>query len=337
MTVNRSSIYPLNAGAPSQERARLNYNHSNLFKPLCGGLLPEHIRRHLAAVPSPRIADVATGTGIWLADLAGELPPHAELDGFDMDESKFAPREDLPANVTLRAADMRAPFPAELLGSYDVVHVRLVLYAMRAGDWEPVARNLAALLRPGGWLLWEETGWTSYVAVPPSRAWFEYVEADMASRAAAGADLTYVYTPFLKRDEPKREANHAAGGSVPTRLFRDLERAGLASCDHKIFATLSGSDEVRKAANVGLLAVMRQALVGVVARGGVQGMQTLEDVERLDAAVRADVSAGTMLGMNMWWTWGQRPGEAVEAEAEAGTQVAANVAELPGCGCCGLD
>ncbi|KAJ5663571.1 hypothetical protein N7507_004302 [Penicillium longicatenatum] len=47
-----------------------------------------------------RIADVGTGTGIWLSDLADALPKTCQLDGFDLSDAMFPSKDALPANVT---------------------------------------------------------------------------------------------------------------------------------------------------------------------------------------------------------------------------------------------
>lgn len=107
--------------------------------------------------PSIRIADVACGTGIWLTRVAQSLP-HAHLDGYDISLSQCPPRAWLPANTTLSEWDLFSPAPpqAEMLGRYDVVHVRLLLVVVRDEDPRPVIRSLLSLLKPGGYLQWDE-------------------------------------------------------------------------------------------------------------------------------------------------------------------------------------
>jgi hypothetical protein len=45
-----------------------------------------------------------------------------------------------------------------------------MMYALKKDQWEAMAWNLRILLKPGGWLLWEETGYTSWVSLPLSKA-----------------------------------------------------------------------------------------------------------------------------------------------------------------------
>jgi hypothetical protein len=153
-------------------------------------LLPASISKHLSTIPSPRIADVATGTAVWLNAVSKTLPPTAQLDGYDFDTSKFPPASALPANVNLSFGNVLEPFPAELLGTYDLVHVRLLMYGLQSHEWEIAARNLAALVKPEGYLLWEETGYTSWVTLPPSKAWYELLDYDIRFAMESGRDVT---------------------------------------------------------------------------------------------------------------------------------------------------
>ncbi|KAF1975877.1 hypothetical protein BU23DRAFT_69655 [Bimuria novae-zelandiae CBS 107.79] len=43
-----------------------------------------------------------------------------------------------------------------MLGRYDIVHVRLVIFVVRNHDPRDIIRNLMKLLKPGGWLQWDK-------------------------------------------------------------------------------------------------------------------------------------------------------------------------------------
>jgi ubiquinone/menaquinone biosynthesis C-methylase UbiE len=102
-----------------------------------------------------RIADVATGTGVFVRDLAQRLPETCQFDGLDISDEQF-PKE-TPKNVSFRVMDAKSSPPAELKGQYDVVALRFVAAAMHGSeDWERVARNAFELLKPGGYLQWVE-------------------------------------------------------------------------------------------------------------------------------------------------------------------------------------
>lgn len=102
-----------------------------------------------------KIADVGTGTGIWLIDLNRQLPLSC-LDGFDVSPDQYPPKEWLPANISLKTLDIHKPIPEELKGKYDVVHVRLFITVVKNDDPLPILKNLMDMLKPGGYLQWSE-------------------------------------------------------------------------------------------------------------------------------------------------------------------------------------
>lgn len=112
------------------------------------------------SIPNPnvdaRIADVATGTGIWLLDLAREVSTTIQLDGLDISLSQAPPKAWLPANINMRVWNIFEDVPEDLVGQYDIVHVRLLLLVVTNANAVSVLQRLARLLKPGGYLQWEE-------------------------------------------------------------------------------------------------------------------------------------------------------------------------------------
>jgi hypothetical protein len=107
---------------------------------------------------------VATGTAAVLRDLATEMPA-ARLDGFDISAKQF-PQGPLPSNIALHLANCKQPFPAEFHGKFDVVYIRFLIAAMDTPqDWATVARNVRALLKPGGAIQWTEGQFSQVLAV----------------------------------------------------------------------------------------------------------------------------------------------------------------------------
>ena len=102
-----------------------------------------------------RIADIATGTAIWLIDLARSLLD-SHLDGFDISLEQCPPPHWLPGSVSVTQWDVFSPVPPILKGQYDVVHIRLALLVVRGNDPRPILRNVLELLKPGGYLQWDE-------------------------------------------------------------------------------------------------------------------------------------------------------------------------------------
>nr|POE59069.1 n-methyltransferase sirn [Quercus suber] len=135
----------------TSEAERLNVQHEYMIS--CQGyyLHPD------IQIPTTqaRIADVCTGTAIFLRDLAPAYSS-AECHGFDISDKMFPAPADLGPNIELHVADIKQPFERCWIGYFDVVHVRLIEAAMRKEDWAPALRNLTTLLKPGGWLQWVE-------------------------------------------------------------------------------------------------------------------------------------------------------------------------------------
>ena len=104
----------------------------------------------------PRIADLATGTGIFLQWMATHYQ-NAHLDGFDLSKNMW--QADAVAGFTF--ADVKKPFPDGLHGTYDFVHIRYLIIAMAPEDWDVVLRNAIQLLKPGGVIQWEEPAMVS--------------------------------------------------------------------------------------------------------------------------------------------------------------------------------
>ena len=181
--------YLLGSGPPSREIERLDVQHAFWAKLTGRTLLPKPISSYLATVPSPRVGDLGTGNANWLVDLGTQLPPTSTLAGFDISADIFPPADKRPGNLTLEIHNAIEPFPEEYLGTFDVVHARLLTYGVKKGEWQIIARNIFALLKPGGWVMFEETGYPSWVTIPPSNAVNAILEVDIAFAKKVGRDL----------------------------------------------------------------------------------------------------------------------------------------------------
>ncbi|KAI1425290.1 hypothetical protein F5Y12DRAFT_747719 [Xylaria sp. FL1777] len=135
------------------------------------------------------IADLATGTGIWLFDLL-KSPEISGLDiqfhGFDISKALFPHSSWLPKNVVLSTSNLLEDPPQSLHGQFDVVHLRLVLSLIRSGSPKPVIQHIKKLLKPGGYLQWDELDPFNHydvlspepdIKAPNMKATFEKVES----------------------------------------------------------------------------------------------------------------------------------------------------------------
>ena len=115
-----------------------------------------HPTIEFSVTPTSRIADVATGTGALLIDLSKQLPKSCQLDGFDLSDSQFPSKDDLPENITFHIADAKALVESQFKEKFDIVNIRYLTAGLKPDDWEVVARNAYDMLKPGGWLQWLE-------------------------------------------------------------------------------------------------------------------------------------------------------------------------------------
>ncbi|KAH9908174.1 hypothetical protein F4778DRAFT_798173 [Xylariomycetidae sp. FL2044] len=132
--------------------SRLTAQHY-LWKDLLGFLVHPDIPVRATDL---KIADVATGNGIWLHDFAHDKPPSIELHGFDVSLDQVGPKPWLPANINMHTWNIFEEPPARFMGYFDVVHVRLITVVVQNNDPRPVLANLRKLLKPGGSLQWDE-------------------------------------------------------------------------------------------------------------------------------------------------------------------------------------
>ncbi|KAI5926282.1 hypothetical protein F4810DRAFT_656256 [Camillea tinctor] len=132
--------------------SRLTAQHY-LWKDLLGYLIHPDIPTRSADL---KIADVATGNGIWLHDVARGRPMSTELHGFDISLDQVGPKAWLPANIRMHTWNVFEDPPSQFVGYFDVVHVRLITVVVKNNDPRPVLANLAKLLKSGGYLQWDE-------------------------------------------------------------------------------------------------------------------------------------------------------------------------------------
>lgn len=104
-----------------------------------------------------RIADIGCGTGLWLLEVS-DLLPNATLVGFDNNISQAPPQAWLPKNVELRQWDMMTEIPEGFEGTFDFIHMRLLILAAE-DNVQPLVQNVMKLLKPGGWMQWDELDW----------------------------------------------------------------------------------------------------------------------------------------------------------------------------------
>ncbi|RAH47760.1 class I SAM-dependent methyltransferase [Aspergillus brunneoviolaceus CBS 621.78] len=140
------------------DNIRLNLHHY-----LCVELFGYHTHPQIPLNgDNLRIADLGTGTGIWLQDIARRVPASAQLDALDVSFDAVPPKAWLPANMRTIEWDVKQDPPAELVGVYDVVHIRHFTLVLLDEEVGPVLERIYKLLKPGGYLQWTEVDMGSF-------------------------------------------------------------------------------------------------------------------------------------------------------------------------------
>ena len=134
-------------GRDSDESSRLNVQHE-LVLALCQQQL---IHPYIPRQELKHVADIGTGTGIWLQDVAaafttpGGEPRSSEYVGFDVSTQQF-PSEN-PPGMDFVVHNTTQPYPEKYHGLFDLVHVRFLSYALKIADLEKAVQNIVQILR----------------------------------------------------------------------------------------------------------------------------------------------------------------------------------------------
>ncbi|KAK6443602.1 hypothetical protein LTR95_000429 [Oleoguttula sp. CCFEE 5521] len=150
----------------ARESQRLDAQHGAL-RTNVGFLLHHCIVDALPKVGPIKIADLGTGTGAWLLELAEEMEDaRITYTGLDISDVQFPAAP--PSGVSFKTYDMLSPVPAQFLSAFDVVHVRFLVLGLPSGTWPQALANLTSMLKPGGWIQWMEPDFRNIIPLPLS-------------------------------------------------------------------------------------------------------------------------------------------------------------------------
>ena len=141
-----SSQYVLGGGRLAG--CRLNLQHAFTQEIFGGHLIDPAIETDK---PSLRIADVCTGTGIWLLQVAQQYPD-AECEGLDITLAETPHNGWCPPNVRFRTFDLFADLPPDLTERYDIINIQYTHLFLRDTAISTVLKTLHSMLKPSGWL-----------------------------------------------------------------------------------------------------------------------------------------------------------------------------------------
>ncbi|KFZ25185.1 hypothetical protein V502_00317 [Pseudogymnoascus sp. VKM F-4520 (FW-2644)] len=267
----------------SAESERLNSQHEAWMSDIGYALHPS-IQTH----ESMRVADIGTGTGIWLYEVAQHLSATSQLDGFDISPSQFPDPKDTPSNMTFRVQDLLQPFADELLGKYDVIHIRFMCFALSRNEWEQAVKNLVALLKPGGYLQWGDAaiGTLRAATTDPTQS-TRYMEKsiEVISQLAVATNKDF---------------------SCVERLPLTFKEQGLANCVQthvESDATLTTKSHF----NVAMLLGIESILTTIVKFGGNDVIKNNRNVREMMSHIDDELSRGAFFWYKVTVTIGRRP------------------------------
>jgi SAM-dependent methyltransferase len=138
----------------------------------------------VGVTPGWSCLEVGAGAGSvtrWLTEAVG---PGGRVVAADLDP-RFL--EDLPPGVEVAQLDVRTDDLPD--GAFDLVHARLLLEHL--SEHREVVQRLAAVLRPGGWLVVEDYDWGGFGFRAAAADLDRVAEAVLAFMALAGFDPRY--------------------------------------------------------------------------------------------------------------------------------------------------
>lgn len=150
--------------------------------------------------------------GRWIKDLQAASPAKHEYVGTDVVESLYP--KPAPEGTRFLDQSIKEPFPAEWQGTFDIVHQRLVMAA--AGPEKTpgfVVKNLAGVLKEGGWLQMVEVATAPLPQNPASQN--QYIDM-----------LDTLYANLYEGTSYKRS-------NLWSELFKEMQAAGLKNVQQK--------------------------------------------------------------------------------------------------------
>jgi hypothetical protein len=225
------------------------------------------------------------------AKLKNSNMSNVSLVGFDLHPVHFPAPANLPSNIKLGILDGFAEdVPDEHVGQYDVVHVRVFTAVVKNNDPGALVRNAFKMLKPGGYLQWDEFDGGSWKAVAPG----DDPENSSVSTAAANEMLQTAL-------ESSRKAMNLQYSWIEN-LGKIFQEHGLELVEHK---RMDVKKELRKTMTDSLLMTLHHVARIAVRNGRMVG--TDKDWEQLWANSGPEVEQGVSLLMDMLITVGRKP------------------------------
>ncbi|KXT16972.1 hypothetical protein AC579_7390 [Pseudocercospora musae] len=258
------------------ESARLEQQHRLIVQNL-GFILHPRIE---AAVPKEaRIADVATGTGIWMRNLALQAPSTWSFVGLDLSDAQFPP-SDQQGRCTFDVLNILEPIPDHFVQSFDVVHIRYLIAALKSHEWQIVAQNILRLLKPGGYVQWLESRF----------GYFEYLQSKPGVSTHHLNKLIQMMLDFEVPDDKMLPS------SVSPGLRNTVQETGFTQVQEDVFAS-DRVAEIRKETNLVSVQAVYQIVQQFVRQRGL-GQEEQAAVDEIYEKAIQEIHDGAYA----WWT-----------------------------------
>ncbi|KAI0814424.1 hypothetical protein GGR55DRAFT_431809 [Xylaria sp. FL0064] len=181
--------------------SRLRLQHQ-LWKSTTTTLLDSTITHRIPPGNPLKVADLGCGNGVWLIDLYEELSDNAgsfQAEGYDINTANFPSPNFLPESIQLKKLDVLSKqLPDDITGTFDVVYIRAFSSFIINNDTKPVLSTAMALLKPGGWLQWEEMGADFIIETALPNQWKRSSEM-MAGLMKEGEDKQDIKLDFVRK------------------------------------------------------------------------------------------------------------------------------------------
>lgn len=163
------------------------------------------------------IAEIGCGTGAFALQLSSHLPSNNHrIEAYDISLSQTPPSAFCPTSVTFNTLDIFAPIPSDLVGIYDILCIRHFICVIQSGDPTTLLKQLLKLLKPGGYLQWQEwdistnTLLTSGNDAPRLKAFMDLTQGPTSLQSQASWVETFHEHPLLSPNNPDAEAEMVA-------------------------------------------------------------------------------------------------------------------------------
>lgn len=229
-----------------------------------------------------KIADHGSGNGAWVLAVASELTEaqssRAVVYGYDISAVHYPAPDNIPGNVKFEVLDAFTPsLPDELVGKFDVVHIRVFTAVVKGANPGPLIDNAYKMLKPGGYLQWDEMDSNTLRGVAPNDSISSTQTQkmlDVGKQSAQRAmNLDYSWVPKL--------------GSL-------LQQHGF---EVLVDDRFEPRKDLRKAMSDSLLMVHDTVRRLALRNGKMPG--TEEDFEELWASIGAEINQGVSVLMDM--------------------------------------